>query len=148
MTLDAAAIALAARFAPGAVTPPVGLTNIRSSSADPPNQLPPTPCVLVFMDSGTFSHFPGKRDGVHTMLVRFYLDQIGAGDIARLEAKLRDWLDVLTYQLQGSVQLGGIVSLAEVSGWRKGVMDYAGQTYAGLELSVRVVTNEPWSAVA
>lgn len=146
MTFDATATALAARFAAGAMTAPAGEHAIRVATANPPNQLPGLPAVVVFLDTGDWTHFPGKRDGTHTFLVRFYLTQ--TLDIARENARLRKWLDVLAYQLRDSSQLGGIVSVARISTWRAGILSYALQDYSGLEFAVTVVTNEAWAAVA
>ena len=104
------------------------------------------PCVIVFADSGDWTHFPGKRDGTHTFLVRFYMTQ--TDELKRETARLRKWLDVLAYQLQGAAQLGGTVSAARIASWRMGIMTYAGQPYSGLEFAVTIVTNEPWAAVS
>lgn len=141
---DAVATAIATRFA--AVTAPAGYTSIRVSTANPPNELPPLPCVLVVPDSGEWRNFPGKRDGTHHFRVLFYLTE--AHDLDREMVGLRKWLDILAYQLRDATQLGGLVTLARITDWRIGLLDYARQTYSGIEFDVTVVTNEPWLAVA
>lgn len=149
MSFDAIVTAVAARFAPGVVTPPAGYRNISQSTGDLPNQLPKLPCVLVFLDSGTWTAFPSKRDGTHQLIVRFYFRQGGASDLARDMVGLRKWLDVLNTQLRGSTQLGGIVSSAWIGSWTIGRLEYeANSVYTGIEFGVSVVTNEGWAAVA
>lgn len=143
---DAIAVALAGRFDPAQVTPPAGYDPIRLATADLPGQMTPLPTVLVFLDQGTFDTGAGSRQGGHDFLVRFYYDQ--AGDLARAQVALRRWLTILADQLRTSVQLGGIVATARVMGWKIGQLGYAGETYEGLELRVRIVTTEGWAASA
>lgn len=142
----AVAAALAGRFAPGTMTAPTGYDAVRSSTSRLPNQLSPTPCVLIFPDSGEFDTGNGTRLGVQKWLVRFYYDQ--TGDLERGTAALLAWLDVLTDQLRDSVQLGGIVTRATVDGWKSGTLTYAGVDYFGIELAVTTVTTQGWAAVA
>jgi hypothetical protein len=144
---DGIAAALAARFAAAQVTPPAGgYDNIRVATADLPNQMTPLPTVLVYLDSGDFTAFPGKRDGRSEWSVRFYYNQ--TGDLPRDMKALRLWAAVLIDQLKISTQLGGIVTLARVDSFRIGILNYAGIDYTGLELGVGIVTNEAWAAVA
>lgn len=143
---DAIAVALAARFAAGAMTAPTGYRAMRLSTADLPGQLVPLPAVLVFPDNGAFTHSAGKRDSNHDFTVRFYYSQIG--DITRDMVALRKWLTVLVDQLRGAAQLAGIVTQAKVMTWKIGTLSYAGEDYSGIELAVSVNVNEPWSPTA
>lgn len=140
------AAAIAGRFAPGVVTPPTGYRNIRVSTHALPNQLPPTPCVLVFPENGTFTTGNGTRSGTQSWRVRFYFDQ--AQDLTRQSVALLDWLEVLTGQLRTTVTLGSTVDTARVDGWSTGLLTYADQPYAGIELTVTTVSSEGWSATA
>lgn len=145
---DAITVALAARFAPAQVTAPTGYDPITISTGDLPEGLLPTPCVLVFPNEGAFDYEKGvgKRDGVHAFAVRFYFNQIG--DLERDTVALRKWLTVLVDQLRLSSQLAGIVTSAKVTDWAIVILKYAGQEYTGIELTVRIVANEPWAAVS
>jgi hypothetical protein len=145
---DAISTALAARFAAAQVTPPAGETNIRSSTGDAPNELGPLPFVLIVPVSGDFLTGNGTRTGGHDFLARFYLDQAALADFSRDLPRLRKWLTVLVDQLRTSVQLGGTVTTARLMSWRLGILQYAGLEYSGLELGIRVVTDEGWAAVA
>lgn len=140
---DAITTAIAARFSAANVTPPTGYDNVKISTGDLPTQMLPTPAVLVFPDDGTFTHSAGKRDGVGTWLVRFYYNQ--TGDLERDTVALRKWLTVLVDQLRLASQLAGIVTQAKVLGWKVGTLRYADIDYSGIELSVMINTNEPWS---
>lgn len=140
------ASALAARFAAAQMTAPTGYDAVRMSTHLLPNQLPPTPCVLVFADAGTFRTGAGTRLGEQSWIVRFYYDQ--AADMSRGTAALLAWASVLCDQLQGAVQLGGSVSSARVDAWKIGTLTYAGSDYFGIELSVTTVSTEGWAAVA
>ncbi len=143
---DAIGTALAARFAPAQVTPPATYTNVRSATADIPNQLSALPCVVVFPESGEFRTGNGSRLGDHDFLVRFYY--ASTLDLTRDANALRKWATVLVDQLRLSVQLGGAVDRATVDAWTMGLQTYAGTTYSGIELRVHVVKSEAWVAVA
>ena len=148
MTLDfdAQAIALSARFDPGVVTPPAGYDNIVVSTADIPEALPRTPCVLVFLDQGAMETGNGTRLGKHEWTVRFYYGQVT--DLPRQNVACRKWAGVLVDQLRGAVQLGGTVARATVDGYTVGMLRYGNGTYAGIELKVTTVTTEGWGATS
>ena len=146
---DAINTALVARFAAAQVTPPTGYDNVKISTGDLPTGMLPLPAVLVFPESGDFTHYPGKRDSVHEFTVRFYYNQ--DGDLERDTVALRKWLTVLVDQLKTGTQLGGAVTLATVTHWTVGSFDYSpipGVKYTGIELTVEIVVNEAWAAVA
>jgi hypothetical protein len=155
---DAINTALIARFAPAAMTAPTGYDPITLSTGDLPDSgLYPTPCVLVFPDSGTYDQkAAGKRDSTNMFTVRFYYNQLS--DLERDYVGLRKWLDVLSDQLRASVQLGGLtwtsgvrqgeVTRAKVDGWKIGILTYANEKYTGIELSVSVLVNESLTMVA
>lgn len=143
---DAINAALVTRFAAAAMTAPVGYDPIRVATGDLPGQMVPLPAVLVFPDSGAFTHLPGKRDSEADWTVRFYYDQ--TGDLPRAMAALRKWLTVLVDQLRGAAMLGGGVTSARIMDWSISVMPYAGVDYVGIELRVTTISNEGWSPTA
>ena len=143
----AIAAALAARYAPGALTAPTGYDTIRLSTYTPAEAMLPLPCVLVFApESGEFATGNGTRTGTHDWVVRFYYDQ--AGDLARQAAALLAWAPVLFDQLRAAVTLSGTAISARLASYRIGYMQYAGDDYAGIEMRVRVQTSEAWAATA
>jgi hypothetical protein len=144
--VDALAVAIAARYAPGQLTAPGGLQTIRWSSASPPQGITITPVVVVSVAEGEFETGHGTRQGGQDWFVRFYLDKLS--DLARQGPALRKWLSVLIYQHKTAAQLGGTVDVIRLMGWRIGVLPYAGIDFAGIELSVHTVTTESWAAVA
>jgi hypothetical protein len=147
MDFDAQAVALAARFAPAAVTPPAGgYLNIRSSSPYPTAALGPLPCVLVLPDTGDFVSGNGKREGSLDWKVRFYFSQTGTPE-KDMKALLK-WLTVLVDQLKAAVQLGGTVDLALVMGYMVGKLTFGDQDYSGIELTVHTEVHEAWLATA
>lgn len=153
---DAINTALVARFA--SVTPPAGgYRAIQVATGDLPGQMTPLPTVLVFPISGVYDQKMGaKRDSTNTFMVRFYYNQ--TGDAERDFVGLRKWLDVLSDQLAGAVQLGGLtwssgtrqgeVTRVVFTGWRIGILTYANLQYSGIELDVSVVVNESLTMVA
>jgi hypothetical protein len=143
---NAITVALAARYGPGTTTPPTGYDPITISTGYLPDQLLPTPCVLVTIDQGAFTHSPGKRDGIGNWIVRFYFNQIG--DLERDMAALLAWGTVLVDQLKAASQLGGIVTQAKALTWKFGILEYANVKYSGIEFGVMINTNEPWAAVS
>ena len=146
LDFDAIATALAARYAPGLMTPPSGLGAVRLSTADLPQQVTVTPAVLVFPDSGTLEYGSSTRQGDAVMRLQF-LYSMGV-DMKRDSIALRKWLGVLLDQLRGAAQLGGIVASARVTGWRTVKITYGGDDFNGIELDVAVVTTEAWTATA
>lgn len=141
--------AIAARFAAAQVTPPAGLTNVRSSTADPPSALSGAlPCVVVVPLAVDFRTGNGSRFGSMSWTVNFYLAERALADLARDVSALRRWLGVLVDQLRGSVQLGGLVARATIDGATIGLLTYAGNTYSGISIDVTVITTEGWSATA
>lgn len=147
--LDAIGAALALRYAPGALTPPAGEDDIRSSTDDPPGQLAGLPLVVVFLDAGQADGGgSGTQVSTSDWIVRLYLAEVAGSDLARLMGRAKRWTTVLFYSLREGVQLGGLVDWARITGYRLGEMDYSGRTYAGVELRVRVTTSEGWAATA
>lgn len=144
----AIATTLAARFAPAQVTPPAGQADIRTATADVPNKLPPLPCVLVFLGTGEYEYMPQKRDSTHDFTIRFYLDQVRPVDSRRATPALLKWTTVLADQLEGAAMLGGTVTSARITNYAAGQMSYGGTDYWGIELTARVIVNEPWTPVA
>ena len=144
--LDAIAVAIAARFAPGQLTAPVGYATIRASTANPIAQITVTPVVMVTANEGEFDTGNGTRMGLQSWWVRFYLDQVG--DTERAEVALRKWATVLIDQLKASVQLGGTVARATVDSYKIGILTTLGGDYWGIELVVSTTTTEGWAAVA
>lgn len=140
--------AIAARYAPGQVAAPGGADAIRSSSASLPNMIGATPCVLVFPDAGTLVPGNGTRLGHASWFVRLYYGQAAGGDLERDSDELLDYLGVLVDQHSTSLQLGGLVVYVRCTGWRVGVLRYAGETYTGLELRVETQTAEAWTPTA
>jgi hypothetical protein len=145
--LDAIAVALAARFAPGIATPPApgGLTDIREATANLPNALGMLPAVLVFTERGSFpEQRSGTRLGLVTFRVRFYL--AGGVDLARDEVQLRQWTTVLVDRLKPAfVTLGGLVARIVVTDWSIGALRYVDDWYSGIELVCVASTSEAWS---
>lgn len=144
---DAMGVALAARFTSAVVTAPAGgYQAIRLSTNYLPNQMPPLPCVLVFPDQGDFVTGNGKRESGSEWLVRFYFAQTGT--LEKNYKALQKWLTVLVDATKGAVQLGGIVELALITGFKIGTFSYGGNDYDGIELSVHIETHESWLATA
>lgn len=151
MDVGAIAEALAARYTAGALpATPAGADGIRSSSANIPNQLPARPCVLVFPDQGALDAGGGIRIGQLTWFVRLYYDEVGGGDLERDSDELRDWLSLFLDQHKAQVHLGlaATVQATRTTGYRLGVLRFAGVDYTGLELRVETITTEPWDATA
>lgn len=149
MDVDGIATAIAGRYVPAQVTPPGGLGNVRSATADLPNHLTALPAVLVFVDQG---EFPGEggghgtRLGRHRFKVRFYFS--ASRDLPRELNACRKWTSVLVDQLRTGMQLGGLVVAAAVVGYRIATLPYGGVDHTGVELDVMAQTSEPWSPTA
>ena len=143
---EAIAAAIAGRFLAAQVTPPAGYANIRSSTANAPGAIGPTPAVVVSLDSFELETGNSTRVGAQAFYVRFYFDQ--TSDLERSEPAIRKWVDVLIGQLKASVQLAGLVDRAVISAGKVGILAYGGVDYTGAELTVHTATSEGWVATA
>lgn len=140
---DAIGTALAARWAPGVVTPPTGLGNIRRSTADMPNRLTVLPYVVVMPDRGTLAPGNGSRLVEADWLVRFHFSR--TKDLPRETNACRKWLGILIDQLVVGASLSGPpVAVARVLGYRVGILPYARLDYTGVELNVRTALTHGW----
>lgn len=137
---DAIAVAVAARYLNAAG--PGGAT-VRVATAKLPNTLTALPAVLVFPDSGAFEVGNGTRTGVHDLKVQFFLG--APKSLARDWAKLTAWLTVLVDRHLAGMQLGGLVTAVRTRTWKIGMLKYGDNEYSGIELGIRIVTDEPWS---
>lgn len=146
LDVDAMATAIAARYAPGVLTPPAGLVDIRQATADLPGSITKVPVVLVFVEEGAFRVGGGTRLGSHRWIARFYF-----GVTRNLERELnacRKWLKPLLDAHLVAIQLGGLVEVVRTDSYRIGQMDYAGRTYTGIELGIGLTTSEAWTPTA
>lgn len=143
---EAIAAAIAGRFLAAQVTPPAGYANIRSSTANAPGAIGPTPAVVVSLNEFSFVTGNTTRVGAVSWYVRFYFDQ--TSDLERTEPAIRKWVDVLIGQLKASVQLAGLVDRAVIDGGKVGILPYGGVDYTGVELQVSTATSEGWAATA
>lgn len=145
MSIDYHALAsgVATRFAPANITPPTGYTDVRGSTAQPPNNIPATPWVNVFPREGEVIYLPGQRKGEHQLTVSFYYDK-ASGDQARDWTGLEKWLSVLLDQLHSTSKLGlaPVVDKALVESYEFVVLTYGGDEYQGINLNVRVWTTD------
>jgi hypothetical protein len=142
MNLLTIADALAARYAPGLVTPPAGLKNITASTARPPNNIPNTPFVIVWSQEGDLTYLAGQRDSEITLNVCFYYSK-AEGDTPREYVALQSWVGVLLDCTHGQMQLGvtGVKKAIPLK-WEIGTLIYAGVTYEAITIGVRVWTQE------
>ena len=142
MNLLTIADALAARYAPGAVTPPAGRKNITAATARPPNNIPNTPFVIAWAQSGDVTLPPGQLKTSSDFYVTFYYSKAEA-DIPREYAALLDWVGVLLGQLNAAMKLGvaGVMK-ALLMRWEIGSVVYAGTAYEAITLTVRVDAEE------
>ena len=145
-SFDAQAVAIANRFLAAALTPPAGYAMIRSSTANAPGAIGPTPAVVVSLNEGEYDTGNGTRKGSASWFVRFYFDQ--TSDLERTEPAIRKWMDVLRDQLKAASQLGGIVDRCILGAFRVGILAYGGVDYTGAELTVYTATSEGWSATS
>ena len=142
MNLLTIADALAARYAPGLVTPPAGRKNITAATARPPNAIPNTPFVVAWADSGEVTFPPGVMLGEHEFKVTFYYSKSEA-DIPREYAALLDWVGILLAQLAGQTKLGVVgVKKAIPMHWEIGMARYADIMYEAITITVHVWTED------
>ena len=141
MDLSAISDALALRYA--SLTPPTGYKAITSSTSRPPNNIPNTPYVIAWPQSGDMTLTAGEVKGEHEFSVVFYYAK-SEGDIPREYVALQKWVGVLLNATYGQLQLGlgGTVDKAIPMKWEIGSVVYAGDQYEVVTLTVHVWTAE------
>jgi hypothetical protein len=140
MDLSAISDALALRYA--SLTPPTGMKAITASTARPPNNIPNTPYVIAWPQSGDVTLTAGEVKGEHEFAVVFYYSKAEA-DIPREYVALQKWLGILLNATYGQLQLGlAYVDKSIPMKWEIGTAVYAGDTYEVITLTVHVWTAE------
>jgi len=137
---------IAARYAPGAVTPPTGLGNIRTATADLPNALTVLPAVTVMPDRGQLSPGNGTRLVEADYLVRFHFSK--ARNLPRDTNALRKWLGILIDQLRVGETVGAGstgVAVVRVLTYAIRILPYGRAEYMGIELGVRATLTGSWT---
>lgn len=157
MALNVLSIAdgLAARFAPGAVTPPTNpatgsaYQNIRESTARVPNNLTSFPYVAVFPPRPGDVELiigGGQRRASWPFTVRFYYG-LASGDLERDMVALYKWWGVLLDQVLKGYTLGGTVLKALPTTSGIGIHEYGGTEYGVIELSVEITTEDEIASI-
>lgn len=120
-------------------------TNMRAAFGQAPNAIPALPCCVVMPQDGGVTYGSGTRDGEHNIDLNFYLSK-SPGDIARIETSRQQWLPYLLNALHSAVQLGeggaGGVTKALPTGYEWSLLPYAGESYDGIVIHIRVWTTE------
>lgn len=111
-TVDFGAIctAFAARFLAAAIGTPTGATAMKQSYADPPKNVPQTPCHLLEVQDGTVVANPGQWK--HEMNIDgLLLISKRVGDTAREDRQRKLWLPYLLHATVDALKitLGGAV---------------------------------------
>lgn len=118
------------------------VSGIKLATARPPNTLPTTPAAIVWPVSGTTTFAGGRLTGEHDYRVAVHLAQ-HSGDVPRYVADAASLIGPCIVALAGQAKLGlSVVAKALVTGWQLSVLTYGGTEYVGLELTVRVWTEE------
>lgn len=141
MDMLAVADGLALRYA--ALTPPTALKAITGSTARPPNNIPNTPFVVAWAQSGDITLTSGNARGEHEFAVVFYYSKAEA-DVPREYVALLKWLGILLNATYGQLQLGlgASVDKAIPMKWEIGSVLYGGDQYEAITITVHVWTSE------
>lgn len=137
---------LAARYAPGTLTGPVGYPALRVSTARLPNNIPTSPWVLVMPPNGEIIVGGATMDGEHVFHVQFHYAKASA-DLARDTTAMLAWLGPLLSATFAATLLGlgpgtGYVKSAFPEAYRFAIFTYGGDEYYGWEIDVHVITRD------
>lgn len=140
----AIASAIAGRFSASAISPPSGYADPGTALWRMPEAITTSPTAVVFPPEGEFSYSGFRRSGNLDYPVRWYIAP--TDDLPRSTQKMYDWAGTLIGQLEPQFDLdlsgSGGVTHAVVTGVRFGRLEYAGQEYSGIEMTVRVHLEE------
>jgi len=145
MDFTAIASGLAARFAADLLVPPSGYTDPGTATHLLPNAITSTPTAVVFPPEGEFSYAVHKRSGNLEFPVRFYIAE--SADLPRATQAMYDWAGTLLDRLEKryDLNLATVVTHAVITDVRFGKLEYADQEYVGVEMLVRVHSEEPYA---
>lgn len=145
---NAVAQAIAARFSAANVTAPSGETTVRFASEQLPQQIGPTPAVLVYPPEVELHYGPSTRSGSLTFPVRWYVYRVK--DQPRNATLILKWLGSLYAQLEAQVHLGlsDYVAYGVISALTPGQLSYGGEDFEGIELTVTVPVYEALNPTA
>jgi hypothetical protein len=129
---------LAARYAPGTLTPPTGYPPVRASTAALPNNIPTSPWVLVSLPGGELVLGSGEINHTLNFHVLFHYAK-ASGDVGRDMTAMLAWLGVLLAATWADMDIG-------VTGVRKAypttyelvTFTYGGDEYYGWDITVVV----------
>jgi hypothetical protein len=131
---QAIADAIAARYAT--------IAGVQVATASPPNVLPATPAVVVWPIEGSVTFQGGRMLGEHDYRVALYHDR-AAGDLATYMPALVGYIAPCLTALTGQAKLGlAEVAKALVTNWQMATLTYGGVEFVGLQITVRVWTEE------
>jgi hypothetical protein len=135
--------AIAAKYAPGAITAPAGQNPMRRAFAQAPNNIPEFPCVVVLPDNGKVIAGAGTWDVVCRIDVNCYFGS-AEGDFSIIESSRQAWLPVLLGALAANQGLGlSYVKSAMPATWDFRSEDYAGASYNIINIEFEVIVREP-----
>jgi len=145
MDINAIASAVATRFQAELIIPPSGYSDPGVATHLLPDAITSTPTVVVFPPEGEFSYAVQKRSGNLEFPVRFYIAD--TADLPRATQTMYDWAGTLIDRLQTSYDLNQspTVTHAVISNITFGKLNYADEEYTGIEMLVRVHTEEPFA---
>jgi len=118
-----------------AATDPAGYT-LRKCYATPPENLPVTPCAVLFPGGDQISIGNGNRTTVLTVNIVIYLLPI-----PRMDEKYRDlytWRAWLRTVFDGAVTISGNAAQVAVTGTTLGTDTYADQDYLTVQANAEV----------
>jgi hypothetical protein len=143
--------ALAARYAPGTLSPPSGYPAMRVSTARLPNTIPTSPWVLVLPPNGEHIYGSGVVERTLTFRVQFHYAK-HTGDVGRDVTGMLAWLGPLLAATDGQYRLGvgdtQHVKSALAAEHRWAVFTYGGDEFYGWEIDVIVmIRDEPVTLV-
>jgi hypothetical protein len=121
------------------VNPPAGYT-LRKAYATPPENLPVTPCAVLFPGGDQITVGNGNRTTVLTVNIVIYLLPI-----PRMDEKYRDlytWRAWLRTVFDGAVTISGNAAQVTVSGTTLGQDTYADQDYLTVTATAEVTVYE------
>lgn len=140
--------ALAAKYAPGTLSPPSSYPAMRVSTARLPNALPTSPWTLVILPEGEITL--GAQELNHSMEfhVLFHYAK-HTGDLARDMTAMLAWIGVLITATFADMDLGVTgIRKAYPTNYKLAVFTYGGDEYYGWDITVIVDFNEAQAMAA
>ena len=118
------------------------ISGIRKAYSKAPPSLNAWPCFVNFPDTADIERATNLRKPTHHIKVLLFV--LKGAVLPEAEAELRPYLDSTLNAFDGHVTLGGTAGNSRITGYKYGILEYAGVPFLGISFDLDVTE---WTTV-